>query len=115
MVTVGNAARRAVRSPPASALLEITTTISAGKSCGLGGLDQRRHVRSAPGNQDGDAAFHGLTMRQIEMAVIDHAVLAVGRDDFAQQRDGLAGFGEDVGDLRRRRPASRSRSCRCRS
>ena len=28
---------------------------------GKGGLDQRRHVRSAPGNQDGDAAFHGFT------------------------------------------------------
>ena len=90
----------ALSSPPASARLEITTTISAGKSVARRRLDQGGHVRSAPGNQDGDTALHGLTMRtEIEMTVIDHAMFARGRDHLAQQRDAFAAFGEDLGDL----------------
>ena len=53
--------------------------------------------------------------RQIEMAVIDHAMLALGLDHLAQQRDALAAFGENVGDLLDRVRSRRSRSCRCRN
>jgi hypothetical protein len=37
--------------------------------------------------------------RQIEVTVIDHAMLARGRDHFAEQRDGLAASVKNVGDL----------------
>ena len=41
--------------------------------------------------------------REVEVTVIDHAMLtlmiALGRDDFAEQRDGLAAFGENVSDF----------------
>ena len=77
-------------------------------------LDQRGHVRSAPGDQDGDAAFMA-SPPQIEMAVIDHAVFASGLDHLAQQRNALAASRENVDDLLDRRRARRSRSCRCRS
>ena len=40
----------------------------------LRGLDQRGHVRAAPGDQDGDAALHGRHGVEIEVTVIDDAL-----------------------------------------
>ena len=40
-----------------------------------------------------------VSPREIKMAVIDHAMLALRVDDFAKQRDGLAACGENLGHL----------------
>src|SRR3984957_4656178 len=88
---------RAFSRPPASARLEITTAISAGKSAARAAsisaamFDPRPEIRMAT------RSFMALTCK-IEMTVIDHAVFAGGRDHLAQQRDTLAAFGEHVAD-----------------
>ena len=40
-----------------------------------------------------------VSPRQIEMTVINHAMLALGRDHFAQQCHGLTALSENGGDL----------------
>ena len=99
----------------ASARLEITTAISAGKSPAFAAasisaamFDPRPEIRMA-------TRRFIASPRQIEVAVIDHAMLAGGRDDLAEQRNALAARGQDVGHLHRRHLARRSRSCRCRN
>src|SRR4051794_16360918 len=88
---------RALASPAASALLEMTTTISAGKSRALAAstsavmFDPRPEIRMAT------RRFMASPFK-IEMAVIDHAVLAGGGNDFAQQHGAFAGLGEDIHD-----------------
>src|SRR5947209_11114434 len=89
---------RALASPPASALLEMTTTISAGKSCALAAstsavmFDPRPEIRMAT------RRFMASPFK-IEMAVIDHAVLARGGNDLTQQHHAFAGFGQKFHDL----------------
>src|ERR1700753_2278905 len=94
MASVAMPLWRAIASPPASARLEITTAISAGKSAAFAAsisaamFDPRPEIRMA-------TRRFIASQRQVEMAVIDHAVmLAAGIDHFAQQRDALAAFGE---------------------
>src|SRR5215218_4881001 len=84
--------------PPASARLEITVTISAGKSGSFAAsisaamFDPRPEIRMA-------TRRFMSSPRQVQMTVIDHAVLAFCRDHFAEMRDGLAALGEDFADL----------------
>src|SRR4051794_14608385 len=91
-------ASRARNSPAASVLLEMTTTISAGKSCALAAstsavmFDPRPEIRMA-------TRRFIVSPCQIEMAVIDHTVLAGGGNDFAEQYSALAGLGEDIHHL----------------
>src|SRR4051812_2796427 len=98
IATVGMPLSRALASPPASALLEMTTTISAGKSCALAAstsaviFDPRPEIRMAT------RRFMASPFKR-EMAVIDHAVLAGRRDDFAEQNHAFAGLGENLHDL----------------
>src|SRR6201995_2822906 len=89
---------RAVRRPPASARLAITSTISAGKSFALAALISAAMLEPRPEIRMATRRFV-ILCRQIEMAVIDHAVVAFGLDHFAEQRNALAGLGEDIGHL----------------
>src|ERR1700722_2696723 len=97
MVTAGMPVALALSRPPASALLEITTAISAGKSSAVAAwisaamFDPRPEIRIA-------TRRFTASPRQIEMAVIDHAMLASGRDHLAEQRHVLAGFSENFAD-----------------
>src|SRR3954452_18285720 len=97
MAMAGMPAARAPKSPAASALLEMTTTISAGKSW-------RRAASTSAVMFDPRPEIRMATRRfmvspcQIEMAVIDHAVLARGGNDLTQQHRGFAGLGEDIHD-----------------
>src|SRR3979411_2339078 len=76
----------------------MTTTISAGKSWRLAAstsavmFDPRPEIRMA-------TRRFMASPCQIEMAVIDHAMLAGGGNDFAEQRHAFAGLGEDIHDL----------------
>src|SRR5450759_2303767 len=98
MVTAGTPLARARSRPPASERLEITTAISAGKSFALAAwisaamFDPRPEIRIA-------TRRFMASPREIEMAVIDHAMLTRSRDHLAQQRNALGAFLEDVGDL----------------
>src|SRR6202161_2205757 len=98
MVTAAIPLCRAFSRPPASARLEITTTISAGKSASRAAsisaamFDPRPEIRMA-------TRRFIASPRQIEMTVIDHAMLALGLDHLAQQHDVLSGFGQIVGPL----------------
>src|ERR1700683_1217917 len=98
MVTAATPLCLAFLRPPASDRLEITTTISAGKSASLAAsisaamFDPRPEIRMA-------TRRFIASPRQIEMTVIDHAMLALGLDHLAQQHDVLSGFGQNVGDL----------------
>src|SRR6186713_1591614 len=98
MTTVGMPLASAFSSPAASARLEMTATISAGKSADFAAsisaamFDPRPEIRMA-------TRRFMASPRQIQMTVIDHAVFAFSRDHFAEQRDGLAALGEDFGDL----------------
>src|SRR5665213_2575542 len=93
---------RAVARPPASERLEITATISAGKSAALAAwisaamFDPRPEIRIA-------TRRFIASLGQIEMAVIDHAAFALmaflGLDHLAQQHDALAGLGQHIGHL----------------
>src|SRR5712671_3275046 len=102
MTVVGMPWAAAFSRPPASARLEITATISAGKSGALAAsinaamFDPRPEIRMA-------TRRFMMSPREIKVAVIDHAMLslmvALGRDHFAEQRYALAGFGEDLGHV----------------
>src|SRR5258707_12177071 len=92
MATAGTPPSRAFASPAASALLEMTTTISAGKSW-------RRAASTSAVMFDPRPEIRMATRRfmaspcQVEMAVIDHAVLARGGNDFAPQNRAFPGPG----------------------
>src|ERR1700716_3752910 len=98
MVSVATPLARALSRPPASERLEITTTISAGKSAAAAAsinaaiFDPRPEIRIA-------TRRFMASPCQIEVTVIDHAVFAGGRYHLAQQRNALAAFGEYPGDL----------------
>src|ERR1700690_2719358 len=98
MVSAGMPLALARSRPPASDRLEITTTISAGKSFSLAAsisaamFDPRPEIRMA-------TRRFIASPRQIEVTVIDHAMLPLGLDHLAQQRDVLSGFRQNVGDL----------------
>src|SRR3984885_9115134 len=95
MVTVAIPLSSAFARPPASARLEITTTISAGKSSAFAAsisaamFDPRPEIRMA-------TRRFMASPCEIEMTVIDHAMLALGGDHLAQQRDALAALGGNV-------------------
>src|SRR5579864_8618540 len=98
IIRVGIPPAAAFSRPPASGRFEITTTISAGKSAALAAsisaamFDPRPEIRIA-------TRRFMASPCEIEMTVIDHAVIAFGRDHLAQQGDGLACLGKDPGDL----------------
>src|SRR5258708_18819272 len=98
MTTAGMPAAPALSSPPASARLATTTATSAGKSSAAAAwisaamLDPRPEIRMA-------VRRFMPSPRQIEMAVIDHAIFGGARDHFAEPHDGLAGRGENLGDV----------------
>src|ERR1700676_3642735 len=104
MVTVGTPLALAFSRPPASERLEITTAISAGKSSSLAAwikaamFDPRPEIRIATRRFMASPCEIDAPC-EIEMAVIDHAVFARGRDHLAQQRHALAALRENVGDL----------------
>src|ERR1700722_18943598 len=95
MVTVATPFSRAVARPPASARLEITSTISAGKSAGLAALISAAMLESRPEIRMATRRFVILAC-QIEVTVIDHAVAVFRLDDLTEQRDSLAGLGEHL-------------------
>src|SRR6266436_2667417 len=98
MVTVGTPLAFAVSRPPASARLETTTTIWAGKSSAAAAwinaamFDPRPEIRIA-------TRRFMTSPRQIEMTVVNHAMFTRSRDHLAQQCHALAALGQDVGDL----------------
>src|SRR5882762_7166524 len=98
IVTVGTPLAFAVSRPPASARLETTTTIWAGKSSAAAAsinaamFDPRPEIRIA-------TRRFMASPCQVEMAVIDHAVFACGRDHLAQQRHALTAIRENPGDF----------------
>src|SRR6266536_2566423 len=95
MTSVGMPCAAALSRPAASVRLEITATISAGKSAFFAAsisaamFDPRPEIRMA-------TRRFMVSPRQIEMAVIDHATLAFRVDDFAEQRHRLAARREDL-------------------
>src|SRR5882757_50016 len=96
--TVGMPLASAFCKPPASARLEITTTISAGKSLASAAaisaamFDPRPEIRMA-------TRRFMVSPCQIEMTIIDHAMFALGGNHFAQKRHGLAALRQNVGNL----------------
>src|SRR5882757_2892559 len=97
MTRVGIRLSRAFARPGASALFEITTTISAGKPFALAAsisaviFDPRPEIRIATRRLIASPC-------QVEMAVINHAVFTFGGNDFAQQNNAFAAFAENFGD-----------------
>src|SRR5438309_2422090 len=98
MAMAGMPAARAPKSPAASALLEMTRTISAGKSWRLADSTSAVMFEPRPEIRMATRRFMASPFK-IEMAVIDHAMLADGGNDFAKQHRAFAGLGEDIHDL----------------
>src|SRR6476659_1622369 len=98
MTVVGMPCAAAFSRPPASARLEITVTISAGKSGALAAsinaaiFDPRPEIRMA-------TRRFMRSPRKVQMTVIDYAMLALGLDHLTQQGNALAAFGENPRDL----------------
>src|SRR3981081_3610875 len=98
IVNVATPLSRALSRPPASDRLEITTTISAGKSLAAAArinaamFDPRPEIRIA-------TRRFMASPCQIEMTVINHAMFGRSWDHFAQKRNVLAALGQNVGDL----------------
>src|ERR1700704_3341413 len=103
MVTVGMPLAFAVSRPPASARLEITTTISAGKSLAVAAsisaamFDPRPEIRIAT-RRFMASPCQMASPCEIEMTVINDAMFAGSRDHFTQKCDALAALGENIGD-----------------
>src|SRR6266403_4109935 len=98
MVAVGTPLALACSRPPASARLEITTAISAGKSFSVAALINAAMFDPRPEIRIATRRFMASPC-QVEMAVIDHAVFACGRDHLAQQRHALTAIRENPGDF----------------
>src|SRR5437879_1852828 len=102
ITSVGMPLAAAFSSPGASARLEMTATISAGKSASLAASINATMFEPRPEIRMATRRFI-ISLREVEVAVIDHAVLApmivLGRNHLAEQRDGLAAFRENPGDL----------------
>src|SRR3981081_914067 len=103
IVNVATPLSRALSRPPASERLEITTTISAGKSAAAAAsisaamFDPRPEIRIAT------RRFMASPCRmaspcEIEMTVINDPMFAGSRDHFTQKCDALAALGENIGD-----------------
>src|SRR5262249_39416275 len=84
--------------PSASALFEMTSEISAGKSGMAAALISAAMLEPRPEIRMATRRFMGL-QRQIELAVIDDAMLALGRDYSTELRHRLTGIGEDLHHL----------------
>src|SRR6185437_10934643 len=84
-------------SPGASARLEKTTAISAGKSGAAAALISAAMLEPRPEIRMATRRFI-ISPRQIEVSVIDDPVLALGRDHLAEQADALAARGQNIGD-----------------
>src|SRR3954452_7498201 len=95
MAMAGMPAARAPKSPAASALLEMTTTISAGKSWRLAASTSAVMFEPRPEIRMATRRFMA-SPGKIEMAVVDHTVLAGRGNDLAEQRGAFAGLGEDI-------------------
>src|ERR1700733_7688048 len=89
MVTVGTPLAPAFARPPASALLEITTAIFAGKSAAVAASIKAAMFDPRPEIRIATRRFMASPC-EIELTVIDHAILALRRDYLAEQCDGLA-------------------------
>src|SRR3982074_1620339 len=87
----------AFSSPPASARLEITATISAGKSAALAASISATMFEPRPEIRMATRRFM-MSLRKVEGTVIDHAVLTLGRNHLAEQGHGLAGLRENLGN-----------------
>src|SRR3982074_2819178 len=87
----------ALSSPGASARLEITATISAGKSAASAASINATMFEPPPEIRMGTRRFM-MSLRKVEVTVIDHAVLTLGRNHLAEQGHGLAGLRENLGD-----------------
>src|SRR5713226_7412065 len=98
MTTVGTPAAFAFSRPPASALFEITTAISAGKSAACAAVIKAAMFDPRPEIRIATRRFMP-SPRQIEMTVIDHAMFTFRGDHLTQQRHALAALGENSGDL----------------
>src|SRR5258708_2078238 len=98
MVSVGTPLAFALSRPKASARLEITATISAGKSCSLAASIRAAMFDPRPEIRIATRRFMASPC-QVKMTVIDHAVLVLGRDHLAQQHDALAALTENLGNL----------------
>ena len=87
-------------SPAASLLLEITTTISAGKFSAFAALtsavmfDPRPEIRIATRFMI-SSALH----REIEMVIVNDAVFVTGDDHLTEQRNAFAGLRQHIHDL----------------
>src|SRR5258708_2872602 len=103
MVTVGTPLALAFSRPPASARLEITTAISAGKSSSLAAsinaamFDPRPEIRIAT-RRFMAAPCESISPCEIKMTVVDHARFARSRDHLAQKYDAFAALRKYLGD-----------------
>src|ERR1700688_3004429 len=98
MASAATPLARAFSRPPASARLEITTAISAGKSAARAASIRAAMFDPPPEIRMATRRFIASPC-EIEMTVIDHAVFAGSRDRLAQQPHALAAIGEHLGDL----------------
>src|ERR1700722_7952587 len=87
-------ASNAARSLPKGWLSMVRAAKSASFAASISAamFDPRPQLRMAPRR-------FIASPRQIEMTVIDHAMLGLGLDHLAQQHDVLSGFRQNVGDL----------------
>src|SRR5689334_16612881 len=97
MTTVGTPDASAFCRPGASARLEITTAISAGKSSADAALISAAMFEPRPEIRIATRRFMPLPC-EVEVSVVDHAMVAPGRDHLAQQGDALAAASQNLGD-----------------
>src|SRR5882757_8435393 len=102
MTVVAMPCAAAFSRPPASARLEMTVTISAGKSGAFAASISAAMFEPRPEIRMATRRFMA-SPREVQMTVIDHAMLALmvslRRDHLAEQRHALAARGENLGDL----------------
>src|SRR6266702_1979984 len=102
MTVVGIPLAAAFSRPPASARLEMTVTISAGKSAALADSISAAMFEPRPEIRMATRRFMA-SPRQVQMAVIDPAMRALmvtlRRNHFAEQRHALAACDENLGNL----------------
>src|ERR1700682_4062283 len=97
ITSVGMPLAFAFSKPPASARLEMTATISAGKSASLAASINATMFEPRPEIRMATRRFM-MSLREVKVTVIDHAMLTLGRDHLAEQGHGLAGLRENLGD-----------------
>src|SRR3954470_13011025 len=87
----------AFSSPGASARLEITATMSAGKSAGSAASINAAMFEPRPEIRMATRSFMML-LQKVEVTVVDHAMFTIGRDHLTEQGHGLAALRENLGD-----------------